>query len=92
MLLDDAHGRVAERQSSEIAVPLWRLYTLRICYLILAGGLGLYIWPSVVEHTAEFAAAQGVRSSLLAGLGATDCRQFLRNLPNERSAPHLQRS
>ncbi len=71
MLLDDAHGRVAERHLSEGEIPLWRLYTLRVCYLILAGELGLYIWPSVVEHTAEFAAAQGVRFSLLARLGAT---------------------
>jgi len=52
-------------------VPLWRLYTLRLCYLILAGGLGTYIWPSVIAHTAEFAAAEGIRFSLLAGLGAT---------------------
>jgi hypothetical protein len=70
MLLEDANGRIAEQSHSAIAVPLWRLYTLRVCYLILAGGLGLYIWPSVVEHTAEFAAAEGVRCSLLAGLGA----------------------
>jgi hypothetical protein len=69
MLHEDALSRVAKRSYS--AVPLWRLYTLRICYLILAGGLGLYIWPSVIVHTAEFAAAHGIQCSLLAGLGAT---------------------
>ncbi len=71
MALDDVHGRVAERHFSESEMPLWRLYSLRVCYLILAGGLGVYIWPSVVVHTAEFAATEGVRSSVLAGLGAT---------------------
>jgi len=70
MLLENAQGRGAERHFSESEMPLWRLYTLRVCYLILAGGLGLYIWPSVVEHTPEFAAAQRIRFSLLAGLGA----------------------
>jgi hypothetical protein len=52
-------------------VPLWRLYTLRLCYLILAGGLGTYYWPSVIHHTSEFAMAEGIQFSLLAGLGLT---------------------
>lgn len=52
------------------AVSLLRLYTLRLCYLILAAGLGAYIWPSVLHHTPELAASAGVRLSLLAGLGA----------------------
>ena len=50
-------------------VPLWRLYTLRVCYLILAAGLGVFMWPSVVNHTAEQAVSSGVRLSLLGGLG-----------------------
>ena len=70
MLREDAHARVTERHLSKSEMPLWRLYTLRVCYLILAGGLRLYIWPSVVEHTAEFAVAQGMRFSLMAGMGA----------------------
>jgi hypothetical protein len=69
MLLGDAHGRVAERHFSESEMPFWRLCTLRLFYLILAGDLGLYIWLSVVIHTAEFAAAQGMRFSVLAGGG-----------------------
>jgi hypothetical protein len=52
-------------------VSLVRLYTLRICYFILAAGLGLYVWPSVIHHTADFAIADGIRCALLAGLGLT---------------------
>jgi hypothetical protein len=71
MILDDAKGVAAEKPLSQTPVPLWRLYTLRVCYLILALGLGLYIWPSVLIHTPHFAATQGIQTSLLAGLGAT---------------------
>jgi len=50
-------------------VSLVRLSTLRLSYFILAAGLGTYIWPSVVHHSPEFALTQGIRFSLLAGLG-----------------------
>jgi hypothetical protein len=52
-------------------VPLWRLYTLRLGYLILAGGIGLFFWPIVIHHTSDFGIAEGVRFSLLGGLGLT---------------------
>lgn len=52
-------------------VSLFRLYTLRLCYLIMAAGLGVYIWPVVLHHTNELAATEGIRFALLAGLGAT---------------------
>jgi hypothetical protein len=52
-------------------MSIFRLYTLRVCYLILAVGLGLYIWPSVIHHTADSAIAHGIQISLLAGLGLT---------------------
>jgi len=52
-------------------VSLFRLYTLRASYLVLAGGLGMYIWPVVLHHTNELAATKGVQFALLAGLGAT---------------------
>jgi hypothetical protein len=52
-------------------ISLFRLYTLRAAYLLMATGLGVYIWPAVIHHTNEFAATQGVRFALLAGLGAT---------------------
>jgi hypothetical protein len=61
---------VASRASAP-ELSLFRLYTLRLCYLILAGGLGTYIWPTVIHHTSELAIAEGIRFSLLAGLGAT---------------------
>jgi hypothetical protein len=71
MLQDHTHLEASERGSPSERVSLWRLYTLRLCYLILAGGLGIYIWPSVIHHTPKFAESWGIQSSLLAGLGAT---------------------
>jgi hypothetical protein len=58
------HTRLAE-------VSLLQLYALRAAYLLLAIGLGIFIWPSIFHHTNEFAKAAGVRFGLLAGLGAT---------------------
>jgi len=52
-------------------VSLFRLYTLRASYLVLAVGLGAYIWPVVIHHTNELATTKGVQFGLLAGLGAT---------------------
>lgn len=52
-------------------VPLFRLYTLRAAYVVMAVGLGVYIWPSVIHHTDQFAVLHGIRYALLAGLGAT---------------------
>jgi hypothetical protein len=60
--------------TSRATIPelsLFRLYALRAAYLVMAAGLGAYVWPAVIHHTNEFAAAQGVRVALLAGLGAT---------------------
>ena len=52
-------------------LSLLRLYTLRVLYLVMAVGLGVYIWPVVIHHTNELAATKGVQFALLAGLGAT---------------------
>jgi hypothetical protein len=52
-------------------LSLLRLYVLRSAYLVMAAGLGVYIWPSVIHHSNEFAATQGIRFALLAGLGLT---------------------
>ena len=51
-------------------LSLFRLYTLRVAYLIMAGGLGVFIWPSVIRHTNDFAIAHGAQVAMLAGLGA----------------------
>jgi len=52
-------------------LSLVRLYGLRVFYLVIAAGLGVFVWPDVIHHTPDFAAAQGVRYALLAGLGLT---------------------
>jgi hypothetical protein len=58
-------------RATKSEVSLFRLYTLRVSYLVMAGGLGVYVWPVVFHHTNEFAATGGVRCALLAGLGLT---------------------
>jgi hypothetical protein len=52
-------------------LSLFRLYTLRLSYFILAAGLGVYVWPEVLHHSSEYTTTYGVRCALLAGLGAT---------------------
>ena len=52
-------------------VALWRLYTLRVAYFVMAAGLGAFIWPDIIHHTSQTAAAHGIQLALLAGLGAT---------------------
>jgi hypothetical protein len=59
---------------SRAAMPelsLFRLYTLRVCYLILSAGLGVYVWPVVIHHSNELAIRSAIQLSLLAGLGLT---------------------
>lgn len=51
-------------------LSLFRLYTLRMAYLIMAGGLGVFIWPSVIRHSNNFAIGHGAEVAMLAGLGA----------------------
>ena len=52
-------------------VSVFRLYALRLAYFIMAAGLGVFIWPHVIHHTNEYAAAYGIQVALLAGLGLT---------------------
>ena len=63
---DEVTSRAAPRE-----VSLFRLYTLRAAYLVMAAGLGVFVWPAVIHHTSAFGAAHGVQVALLAGLGAT---------------------
>ncbi len=63
-----AHSEV-RLPSAKVELTLFRLYTLRLCYLVLAAGLGLVIWPTVIHHSSEVALRSGPRLSLLAGLG-----------------------
>jgi hypothetical protein len=52
-------------------VSLFRLYLLRAAYLLLVVGLGVNVWPTVINHTSELAVTHGPRFALLAGIGAT---------------------
>ena len=47
------------------SVPLWRLYVLRVMYLLLVIGLGAMIVPVLVNHDLT---ARGVIPSLLGGV------------------------
>ena len=52
-------------------VSLFRLYTLRASYFVMAAGLGVFVWPAVLHHSSAFALGEGIRVAFLAGLGAT---------------------
>ena len=56
---------------STTQVSLFRLYTLRVAYFVMAAGLGAFVWPSVIHHTYQLAVTRGIQVALLAGLGAT---------------------
>ena len=60
----------ATSRAATLEVSLFRLYTLRVAYLTMAGGLGAYVWPTVIRHTSQFGATRGIQFSLLAGIGA----------------------
>jgi hypothetical protein len=65
-------------------LSLLRLYLLRLVYLVMAAGIAVYYWPDVISHTRELAVSNGVRTSLLAGLGvvaALGLRYPLKMLP-----------
>lgn len=62
---------VASHPALKLEVSLFRLYTLRAAYFVMAAGLGAFIWPAVIHHTNEFGATHGIQVALLAGLGAT---------------------
>lgn len=47
-------------------VSLFRLYSLRAVYLIIALGLALAVWPSIIQHTEPWGLAQGVVKCMLA--------------------------
>jgi len=64
-----SHTAVSSRAVAP-EISLFWLYTLRVAYLIMAVGLGVFVWPSVIRHTNQFAIAHGVQVAMLAGLGA----------------------
>ena len=52
-------------------VSLVRLYTLRLAYAILAVGLGVVMWPTILHHDAPLALRSGIKLSMLGALGLT---------------------
>lgn len=53
-------------------LSLFRLYALRVFYLVLALGLGVYYWPTLIGHDNNvFVAARGIQCAMLSGLGLT---------------------
>jgi hypothetical protein len=64
------HSDHVSPRTSPPELSLVRLYTLRAAYLVMAAGLGAFIWPDVIHHTSHFAVAKGIQCALLAGLGA----------------------
>ena len=52
-------------------VSLFRLYTLRLCYLIMALGLACVFWPTILHHTPDQAIARGIQFALFGGLCLT---------------------
>ncbi len=61
----------APRPATTTPPSLTRLYMLRAGYALLAVGLGLTVWPSVLHHTSAMQLGSQVATSLLAGIGAT---------------------
>ena len=65
-------------------VSLLRLYVLRATYLFVVVGLGLTVWPSILNHTPAWPLMNGVVSCLLGGvsiLAALGIRYPLQMLP-----------
>ena len=73
-----------EATRSADTVPVWRLYLLRAGYLIIAVGLGIEIWPVIVNHKPEWEIMHGVASCMLGALAVMaviGLRYPLRMLP-----------
>jgi hypothetical protein len=68
--MNTAVGRSIASLAATPELSLPRLYALRVGYFIMAAGIAIYFWPSVIHHTSDFAITEGVRFALLAGLGA----------------------
>jgi hypothetical protein len=80
---------VSDRSSSKpeshmIEIVYWRLNLLRAGYLLLIVGLGLTIWPSILDPAQSWAPARGVVVAMLRALSLlalVGLRYPLRMLP-----------
>ena len=65
-------------------VSLFRLYVLRAMYVFIVAGLGIFLWPSVIDPTKHWALMQGQATCMLAAfslLCALGLRYPLQVLP-----------
>jgi len=75
-------GRTATHPVDD-AVPLWRLYLIRVGYLTLGGGLAVVKWPMLL-HRDQWTLTQGVIDCMLialSGLALLGLRYPLQMLP-----------
>lgn len=73
-----------EKETPMTEISTWRLYLLRAGYLLLAVGLGLVIWPSILDPTKSWELMHGVVVCMLGAMGALavlGLRYPLRMLP-----------
>ena len=63
---DAPRGMTSRRAVGDM--PLWRLYALRVGYLLLAVGLGMQIWPSIIFRHASWELMEGVVQCMLGAL------------------------
>ncbi len=61
-------GQFAGQVTDTTPVPLWRLYLLRVGYLILGGGLAVVKWPAMIHHDRPWTLMLGVVNSMLVAL------------------------
>ena len=60
-------GRTTNHTVVDDAVPLWRLYLLRVGYLVFGGGLAVVKWPMLL-HRDQWTLTQGVIDCMLIAL------------------------
>lgn len=52
------------------SIPVWRLNLLRLCYALLAFGLGTVIWPGLLDPDRSWDLMHGVTTAMLGALSA----------------------
>jgi hypothetical protein len=58
---------ITETRPAEVSIL--RLYLLRALYLLMSIGLGVMIWPLIIDHPLDVPHMNGVVRSLLGGVG-----------------------
>ena len=46
-----------------------RLWVMRAMYLVMAAGIGLFIWPVIISHSSEIPRMTGVAQALIGTIG-----------------------